>query len=110
MKTLKRIIHVIDLLLFYLKEICLSNLKVAVDILTPQHLMTPALLKIKADELTPRQLLVANNLICMTPGTLCCDYLSESKELIVHTMYSGDIEQQQEAIQNTYFKKIKNVF
>ncbi len=108
---MKRLIPILDLALFYLKEVLFSNLKVAADILTPQHLMEPAMLRIDASGLSNRQLCAANNLITMTPGTLCADYDPETQELIIHAMYAGsNPSEQEDLIYNTYLKKIRHVF
>lgn len=109
-RILHKALAIIDFFFFYLKEMILANLKVALDILTPRHLMHPAFLKLNVADLTPRQLVVANNLITMTPGTLCADYDDTRKELTIHAMYVDDIQEEEALIRNTIIKKIKNVF
>ena len=90
---------IIGFAFFYLKEVVVSNIRVAIDIMTPQHLMKPAILTIDVSHLSPRQLLVVTNLITMTPGTLSLD-VSDGM-LYIHSMYSENTElEAQELVEN----------
>ena len=93
---------------FYLKEVVVSNIRVAVDIMTPRHLMKPAILRIDVSHLTSRQLLVVTNLITMTPGTLSLDIAEGT--LYIHSMYSEHAEAESEELVDNYIKKVCDVF
>lgn len=93
---------------FYLKEVIVSNIRVAIDIMTPQHLMKPAILTIDVSHLSSRQLLVVTNLITMTPGTLSLD-VSEGM-LYIHSMYSENTELESQELVDNYINKVCDVF
>jgi multicomponent Na+:H+ antiporter subunit E len=105
---ISKIFKLIGFSFFYLKEVVVSNIRVAIDILTPQHLMKPAILTIDVSQLTPRQLLVVTNLITMTPGTLSLD-VSEGM-LYIHSMYSENTEEEAEELVENYINKVCDVF
>ena len=73
---------VISFFFFYLGEIILANVQIAIDILTPTHRMRPAILAIPLDVKSDVQLLVMNNLITMTPGTLSLDISPDRKHFM----------------------------
>lgn len=88
----KTFLRLIGFFFFYLGEIIIANIMVAQDILTPQHRMKPAILAIPLDVETDMQLIVLNNLITMTPGTISLDISPDRKTIYVHAMYVDDID------------------
>ncbi|MFC4995534.1 Na+/H+ antiporter subunit E [Rubritalea tangerina] len=93
---------------FYLKEVVVSNLRVAADIVTPQHLMKPEILEVDVSGLTPKQLFVASNLITMTPGTLSMDVVDD--RLFIHCMYCVDKQEAEENLVENYVNRVRDVF
>ncbi|MFC5051782.1 Na+/H+ antiporter subunit E [Rubritalea spongiae] len=93
---------------FYLKEVVVSNIRVAIDIVSPAYLMKPDILTIDVSQLTPRQLLVVTNLITMTPGTLSLDVADGV--LYIHSMYSDDAEAESKDLVENYINKVCDVF
>mgnify|MGYP002623160404 CR=1 FL=1 len=87
MSVIKRIINLLFFILFYAKEVVMSNLRVAHDVLTPTHHMKPGILRLPLDNLTDRQLLMMANLVTMTPGTLGLQVSDDAKSLYIHAMY-----------------------
>lgn len=108
MKVLTKIIKVIGFGFFYIKEVVVSNVRVAADIVTPQHLMKPAILEVNVNNLTPRQLFVASNLITMTPGTLSLDVVDGT--LFIHSMYCVDKVADADALVKNYVNRVRDVF
>ena len=100
----------LEFALFYLKEVILSNIKVAADVLTPTHYMEPAMLHLPVEGLSDRQVLVLSNLITMTPGTLSIDVDDTDKMLIIHGMYVKDAAVETEQLEKNYIRRVKNVF
>lgn len=108
MNLLTKIIKLTGFGLFYLKEVLVSNLRVAADIVTPQHLMSPEILEIDVSDLTPRQLFVASNLITMTPGTLSMDVVDG--KLLIHSMYCEDKVADADDLVKNYVNRVRDVF
>ncbi len=108
MNVLSKITKVIGFGFFYLKEVVVSNVRVAADIVTTQHLMKPEILEVDVSNLTPRQLFVASNLITMTPGTLSMDVVEGT--LFIHSMYCVDKEAEADALVKNYVNLVRDVF
>lgn len=105
-----RLFRLLEFFIFYVYEVLISNLRVALDILTPQHLMDPAFIAIDLEPMTDWQLTVLANLITMTPGTLSMDIHKDKNRLYVHAMYAGDPEEFRTNIQENYIRRVLHVF
>ena len=79
--------------LFFLWELLLSNLRVAIEVLSPGHNMQPRVLAIPLDACDPSEITLFANLLSLTPGTLSLDVSSDRCVLYVHAMYARDAEQ-----------------
>jgi multicomponent Na+:H+ antiporter subunit E len=78
---------------FYLWELFISNLRVAVTVLSPRMHITPAVVAIPLDIESELSISLLANLITLTPGSLTLDISVDRKVLYVHTMYAKDIDQ-----------------
>ncbi len=85
---------------FYLKELFLANLRVAVTVLSPQMKITPAIIAIPLDAESALSISLLANLITLTPGSLTVDISTDRSVLYVHTMYADDIERFQLGIKD----------
>ena len=102
--------RLIELGLFYIKEVVLSNLKVAYDVITPNYFMKPAFIELDLEGMSDRQILFAANLITMTPGTLSLDVCDETKKLKIHSMYVDDPDAEVRELETKILRRIRNVF
>jgi multicomponent Na+:H+ antiporter subunit E len=106
-----RILRFIEFLLFYLKEIVISNMRIAHDVLTPRHRMKPGIISIAVGDLGERQLAAMANLITMTPGTLGMYVSADKKTLYIHAMYmDADAETIGADLARQYGERVKRVF
>ncbi len=96
----------ISFFFFYLGEIILANIRVANDILTPRHRMRPAILALPVEVKTDLQLMVLNNLITMTPGTLSLDISPDRKTIYVHAMYVDDVDHVKQVLKESFEHRI----
>lgn len=87
---IRKIYYFVTFVLYYIGDIWVSNFFIAVDILSPKHRMTPAIVDIKLDTKNENQILALSNLISMTPGTLVVGYSEKSNTIKVHAMYYDD--------------------
>jgi len=107
---IRKIPKAVSFFFFYLKEVVLANFQVAYDVLTPTHLMSPAVISLPLDEdLTELQLFLLSNLITMTPGTLSMDVSSDRRTLYIHAMYLENVEKSREDLMD-YQRRIREVF
>jgi len=96
---------------FYVKEVVLSNFRVAHDVLTPRHRMKPGIIAVDVEGLTDWQIFFMSNLITMTPGTLGLTVSEDRKKLFIHAMYiDGSAEELAESLRKDYGRRVKSVF
>ncbi|PLX22998.1 MAG: Na+/H+ antiporter subunit E [Ignavibacteria bacterium] len=95
---------------FYIGELLLANLRVAVDVLTPRLRSNPGIIGVRLSELTDRQLFVLTNLVTMTPGTLSMEVSEDRRTLYIHHMFLPDPEAARKQIEVDYVKRIKEIF
>lgn len=79
--------------LFFIWDLIKSNARVAYDVLTPTHLMKPAVIAVPLDIKSDAGITLFSNLITVTPGSLALDVSTDKKVLFVHLMYFEDEQQ-----------------
>jgi multicomponent Na+:H+ antiporter subunit E len=105
-----RILAFLESLIFYLKEIIFSNLRVAYDVLTPTHQMTPGIIALDVSDYSDAQISLMANFITMTPGTLGLAVSEDHSKLYIHAMYLDSTpEEVAEQLLNDYGKRVKRV-
>ena len=105
-----KIYTVVRFFLFYVKEIILSNVRVAYDVVTPRHRMQPGVIAIPLDTKTDFEISALANLLTMTPGTLSLDVSSDRRVLYIHVMYMDERAALEKEIKEGFEKKIMEVF
>jgi multicomponent Na+:H+ antiporter subunit E len=78
--------------LFYLWELVVSSLQVAIDVATPRLAMRPAILAVPLDARSDAEITAFANLTAMTPGTLPLDVSDDRSVLYIHALYAADPE------------------
>lgn len=106
---LKKIPKIIHFIFYFLFELIVANIKVTIDILTPRHRMTPAIIAVPLTIDRNYEISLLANLITLTPGTLSLDLSSDKKILFVHSMYVDDPEKFRNSIKNGFEKKIMEI-
>lgn len=96
---------------FYLVEIIKSNFFILWDVLTPTDLTQQSIVTVDIpSEMTSSQILLMSNLVTMTPGTLCLELTEDKKKLLIHFLYTGDIEETRNHITENYVHRIIALF
>ena len=91
-------------ILWLLKEIILSNLRVCFIIINPELKISPSISKIKTDLSNDAFITIFANSITLTPGTITID--AENKELTVHSL---DISFKKAIEDNVVHNKVKSL-
>tara|TARA_R110002073_G_scaffold48144_7_gene129648 strand:+ start:8006 stop:8479 length:474 start_codon:yes stop_codon:yes gene_type:complete len=86
----KRLPRFFGFLGFFLWELVLSNIKVAIDIVTPPWHMRPGVLRYELAAKTDLEITLVANFISLTPGTLVLDVSEDKRALFVHAMFLHD--------------------
>jgi multicomponent Na+:H+ antiporter subunit E len=94
--------------LFYIRQLILSNLRVAYDILTPTHYMRPGVIAVPLDARTDAEITLLANLITLTPGTLSLDLSADRRVLYVHAMYidNDDVDEARRQIKKGLERRV----
>ncbi|REJ66355.1 MAG: Na+/H+ antiporter subunit E [Planctomycetota bacterium] len=91
-------------------ELLVAALRVAVDVVTPRHLIKPAILAIPVETSSAAETTTLANAITLTPGTLAIDISEDGKTMYVHAMYAKDVDSARRAIQQGLGKRVHEVF
>lgn len=83
----KTVIRSFTITVFFLKELFLSSIRVAFDILKPSFKMKSGIVAIPLDVKTDFEITFLANMISLTPGTLSLDVSEDKKTLYIHSMY-----------------------
>lgn len=105
-----KVFRLIGLFFFFLYELVLANLKIAWDIVTPQHRMTPGIVAVPLDAETDFEITLLSIFITLTPGTLSLDISDDRKLLFVHVMYVDSTENVIKEIKNGFERRILEIF
>jgi multicomponent Na+:H+ antiporter subunit E len=101
--------RVVSFLGFFVRELMLSNLRVAYDVITPKHHMKPGIVAVPLDARTDTEIAMLANLITLTPGTLSLDLSSDRTVLYVHAMYLTDPDELRREIKEGFERRVLEV-
>lgn len=79
-------------LIYFAKEMLLSNLRVAYDVVTPAIYMRPGVVAVPLDAKTDVEIAMMANIITLTPGTMSLGVSEDHRVLYVHSMFVKDPE------------------
>jgi multicomponent Na+:H+ antiporter subunit E len=105
-----RIFRFILFIGFYFKELFVSSLLLAWDIVRPRKSFKHGIVGIDLDLKSDTAIIALTNLLSMTPGSLSVELTPDRKRLYVHSMYLDDPEAFKLKIKNSFEKKIKQIF
>ena len=100
----------LGLLLYFLKEILLSNAAVARSLLSPVSSLTPGIVAVPLDLKSDAGITVLANLITLTPGTLSLDVSPDRKTLFVHALHVEDPDAFRREVKEGFERRVKEVF
>jgi len=89
MKTsyFQKTVQFIRFTLVFIKELVLSSVRVANDVIKPNPNMWPGVIGIPLDAETDLEITMLANVISLTPGTLSLDVSPDRQTLYIHAMY-----------------------
>ncbi|MDF9795829.1 multicomponent Na+:H+ antiporter subunit E [Catalinimonas alkaloidigena] len=98
---------IINLTIFFIKELIVANLRVSYEVLTPRNNLKPAVISVPLAIDTELEIMILANMITLTPGTLSIDVAEDHRHLYVHTLYTeGDLETFRRNIKQGFEKKL----
>lgn len=105
-----RFVLAIGLMFFFLKELVLSSIRVAIDVIKPRLTMRPAVISVPLELQSHAEITLLANLISLTPGTLSVDVSDDGSTLYVHAMYGEDADALRTGIKSDFEHRIREVF
>ena len=72
---------------FFLFELVVANLRVALDVARPRYRMTPGVIRVPLDAQSDAEILLLAALINLTPGSVALDVSEDRRVMYVHVMY-----------------------
>lgn len=97
-----RFVRLLSFVFYFLKELILSSLFLAWDILTPKSHLKPGIVEVPIELKRDISLIAFANLISMTPGSLTLDMSQDKSKIYIHVLYLED--------KGGFIKKIKGEF
>ena len=96
------------LLLYFVKELFVSNLKVISYVIMPGLRFQPALIEFELQLKSDWEIALLANLITLTPGTLTLEVSHDKKHLYFHSINvpDGDVEKMKQKIADGFEKRI----
>ncbi len=82
----------IGFVLFFIWELLVASIRVAIDVLTPRLYMRPRVLAYQMEARTETEIALLSNLITLTPGSLSLDVSADRSILYIHAVYAKDEE------------------
>lgn len=113
----RKVAQVISFGLFFVKELLLANLRVAIDVLRPNMTIEPAVVAVPLADFGDGEAALLANFITLTPGTLSLDVVddpaSHERILYIHAMHAGRtqaaVERFRAEIQQHYARRVQEV-
>jgi len=96
--------------IYFLWQLVVATLRVAVDVVTPKYRMRPAILAVPIESRSDGETTMLANAITLTPGSLTLDVSADGKTLFVHVMHASNIEGARQEIQRGFGKRVHEVF
>jgi multicomponent Na+:H+ antiporter subunit E len=105
----RRVSSAARMLVFFVWELLLANLRVAHDVLTPRHRMRPGIVAIPLDAKTDPEIVFLATLITLTPGTITLDVSDDRSVMYIHAMYIDDLDALRRGIKDGFERRALEV-
>jgi multicomponent Na+:H+ antiporter subunit E len=105
-----RTAHAVGLAAFFVWELMLANVRVAIDVLRPRTTIRPAVVAIPLDVTTDGEILLLSMLINITPGSVTIDLSDDRQTLFVHVMHMTSAEASRREIKEGFERRVKSLF
>lgn len=93
MNGLLRVISFFELAGYFLIQLVLANVQVALLLFKPNRLIKPAIVAVPLDEISDFALYCLSSMITLTPGTLSLEVSRDRKKLFVHVIHTDSPSQ-----------------
>lgn len=91
-RVLRRVARTVAFLVYYLRELVISNAYVAYEVVTPTHYQRPGIVRLPIRARTDLEITLLANAISFTPGTLTLEVAEDRSALFVHVLVAESPE------------------
>jgi multicomponent Na+:H+ antiporter subunit E len=105
-----RTAHAVGLTGFFVRELLLANVRVAIDVLRPRIAIRPAVVAIPLDVTSDGEILLLSMLINITPGSVTIDLSHDRRTLYVHVMHMASAEASRREIKEGFERRVQLLF
>jgi multicomponent Na+:H+ antiporter subunit E len=105
-----RTAHAASLAGYFVRELILANVRVAIDVLRPRTTIRPAVLAIPLEVTSDGEILLLSMLINITPGSVTIDVSKDRRTLYVHVMHMTSAEASRREIKEGFERRVKRLF
>lgn len=105
----RKVPQLVGFILFFLRELVIANLRMAIVVLSPHPAIRPAVVAIPLDVRSDTEITLLANLITLTPGTLYLDVSQDRCMMYVHTMHVGDLDTFRQSIKDGFERRVMEV-
>jgi multicomponent Na+:H+ antiporter subunit E len=105
-----KVVHFFALAGFFLWELVLANVRVALDVVRPAHTIQPAVVAVPLDATSDGEILLLSALINLTPGSVTIDVADDRRTLYVHVMHAQDVEATRQEIKDGFERRVMQLF
>ena len=89
---IKRFYFLLDLIVFYIYDLFLSGLKIALDVITSRNLSNPRFVTLSIQSRSDIEITILANLITFSPGSIVVDVNEKEFSLMLHVMFRASDE------------------
>jgi len=108
-KIIFKIPRALFLILYFLWEVVLANVRVAICVLSPLRNLKPGFVAIPLAAKTDAEITFLANMITLTPGTLTVDVSDDRKTLYIHSIFAEDPKAVRDQIKHNFERRLLRV-
>lgn len=98
-------------LLFYLVyELILANIKLAIDVLSPNNTMRPGVIRVPLDLDSDGEILMYAALINLTPGSIALDVSDDRRTIYVHVVHMETPDAIRAELKQGFERRVRRLF
>lgn len=106
----RRVKDFFGLTVFFLWELVLANVRVALDVVRPRQTIRPAVIALPLDVTSDGEILLLSALINITPGSVTVDISDDRRTLYVHVMHMETVEAARREIKDGFERRVLQLF
>jgi len=104
-----KVFFLIDFIIFYLWDLILGALKIAIDIITPRNLSSPGIIKMPLEASSDFEITLLSNLITFSPGSMVVDIDPDRKNLYIHLMFLTNRKESIRTFKEKFEKRVLRI-